>query len=165
MLLHYTAFFACRATTSLVSYKMEPGGANGQNAGRGKHEQIQASLESIDEVERTGAGAALRSQDDGLSRAQAPEPVRRALHVRGRRVAGHHGRDPRHDQRPGHAEASATGALRLQDARYTNPRAWRIGERSRPEPHGRPGYLRVDTVHQEDQDGIKGVYHTTQWTK
>jgi hypothetical protein len=53
----------------------------------------------------------------------------------------------------------------FQDARYTNTRAWRIGERSRPEPHGRPGYLRVDTVHQEDQDGIKGVYHTTQWTK
>ena len=26
----------------------------------------------------------------------------------------------------------------------------RIGERRRPEPHGRPGYLRIDTVHQGD---------------
>jgi transposase InsO family protein len=44
-----------------------------------------------------------------------------------------------------------------------------IGERRRPEPNGRPGYLRVDTVHQGDLDGSKGVYHinavdeVTQW--
>jgi hypothetical protein len=44
-----------------------------------------------------------------------------------------------------------------------------IGERRKPEPGGRPGYLRVDTVHQGDRDGIKGVYHinavdeVTQW--
>jgi transposase InsO family protein len=44
-----------------------------------------------------------------------------------------------------------------------------IGERRKPEPEGRPGYLRVDTVHQGDLDGIKGVYHinavdqVTQW--
>ena len=44
-----------------------------------------------------------------------------------------------------------------------------IGERRKPDPHGRPGYLRVDTVHQGDRDGIKGVYHVnavdevTQW--
>ncbi len=44
-----------------------------------------------------------------------------------------------------------------------------IGERRKPEPGGRPGYLRVDTVHQGDQDGVKGVYHinavdeVTQW--
>jgi transposase InsO family protein len=35
----------------------------------------------------------------------------------------------------------------------------RIGERRKPAPEGRPGYLRVDTVHQGDLDGIKGVYH------
>ncbi len=35
-----------------------------------------------------------------------------------------------------------------------------IGERRRPEPDGKPGYLRVDTVHQGDSnDGEKGVYH------
>ena len=31
--------------------------------------------------------------------------------------------------------------------------------RRRPEPQGRPGYIRVDTVHQGDLDGKKGVYH------
>ncbi len=34
-----------------------------------------------------------------------------------------------------------------------------IGERRKPRPDGSPGYLRVDTVHQGDLDGIKGVYH------
>jgi IS30 family transposase len=34
-----------------------------------------------------------------------------------------------------------------------------IGERRRPDPQGKPGYLRIDTVHQGDWEGIKGVYH------
>lgn len=44
-----------------------------------------------------------------------------------------------------------------------------IGQRRKPNPQGRPGYLRVDTVHQGDLDGEKGVYHVnivdevTQW--
>jgi len=44
-----------------------------------------------------------------------------------------------------------------------------IGERRKPRPDGKPGYLRVDTVHQGDLDGVKGVYHinlvdeVTQW--
>ena len=33
-----------------------------------------------------------------------------------------------------------------------------IAERRRPRPEGRPGFLRVDTVHQGDLDGRKGVY-------
>lgn len=41
----------------------------------------------------------------------------------------------------------------------TRPSAVSIGERRRPDPQGRPGYLRVDTVHQGDWDGSKGVYH------
>jgi hypothetical protein len=51
----------------------------------------------------------------------------------------------------------------------TRPTAISIGERRRPDPHGRPGFLRVDTVHQGDWDGAKGVYHinavdaVTQW--
>lgn len=51
----------------------------------------------------------------------------------------------------------------------TRPVRIAIGERRRPDPHGRPGYLRVDTVHQGDWDGAKGVYHinavdtVTQW--
>jgi transposase InsO family protein len=51
----------------------------------------------------------------------------------------------------------------------TRPVQVTIGERRRPDPQGRPGFLRIDTVHQGDLDGIKGVYHinavdeVTQW--
>lgn len=51
----------------------------------------------------------------------------------------------------------------------TSPVQVAIGERRKPDPQGRPGYLRVDTVHQGDLDGVKGVYHinavdqVTQW--
>ena len=44
-----------------------------------------------------------------------------------------------------------------------------IGERRKPDPQGRPGFLRLDTVHQGDWDPAKGVYHinavdtVTQW--
>lgn len=44
-----------------------------------------------------------------------------------------------------------------------------IGIRKKPDPEGKPGYIRADTVHQGDFDGIKGVYHinlvdeVTQW--
>jgi transposase InsO family protein len=51
----------------------------------------------------------------------------------------------------------------------TRPSAIRIGERRKPDPRGRPGFLRIDTVHQGDWEGAKGVYHinavdaVTQW--
>jgi transposase InsO family protein len=51
----------------------------------------------------------------------------------------------------------------------TRPVQVAIGERRRPDPQGRPGYLRIDTVHQGDLEGVKGVYHinavdeVTQW--
>jgi transposase InsO family protein len=51
----------------------------------------------------------------------------------------------------------------------TRPIAIPIGERRKPDPQGRPGFLRVDTVHQGDWEGAKGVYHinavdaVTQW--
>ena len=41
----------------------------------------------------------------------------------------------------------------------TRPNPVRIAERRPPRPRGRPGFLRVDTVHQGDLDGIKGLYH------
>ncbi len=41
----------------------------------------------------------------------------------------------------------------------THPVQSHIGERRKPRPEGRPGYIRVDTVHQGDWDGTKGVYH------
>src|ERR1017187_2636365 len=51
----------------------------------------------------------------------------------------------------------------------TRPSAIGIGERRKPDPQGRPGFLRIDTVHQGDWEGAKGVYHinavdtVTQW--
>jgi transposase InsO family protein len=41
----------------------------------------------------------------------------------------------------------------------TRPQASRIGERRKPRPNGKPGYIRIDTVHQGDLDKLKGVYH------
>jgi hypothetical protein len=51
----------------------------------------------------------------------------------------------------------------------TNPVSTNIGERTKPEPNGKPGYVRVDSVHQGDLDKQKGVYYihfvdeVTQW--
>lgn len=51
----------------------------------------------------------------------------------------------------------------------TRPTTVPIGERRKPSPEGKPGYIRVDSVHQGDQDKQKGVYHVnlvdevTQW--
>ncbi len=51
----------------------------------------------------------------------------------------------------------------------TRPSPVTIGIRQAPAPQGLPGYIRIDTVHQGDEDGIKGVYHinavdiVTQW--
>ena len=36
-----------------------------------------------------------------------------------------------------------------------------IGIRKPPRPQGRAGFIRVDSVHQGDLDGVKGVYHIT----
>jgi hypothetical protein len=51
----------------------------------------------------------------------------------------------------------------------TRPSPIAIGVRKAPAPQGLPGYIRIDTVHQGDLDGAKGVYHinavdiVTQW--
>lgn len=41
----------------------------------------------------------------------------------------------------------------------TRPTGIPIGQRRAPQPNGLPGYIRIDSVHQGDQDGVKGVYH------
>ena len=41
----------------------------------------------------------------------------------------------------------------------TKPTFISIGKRMKPKTEGRPGYLRVDTVHQGDQNNKKGIYH------
>ena len=43
----------------------------------------------------------------------------------------------------------------------TRPVCNTIGVRKAPGPEGRAGFVRIDTVHQGDLDGIKGVYHIT----
>jgi len=60
---------------------------------------------------------------------------------------------------------------RKRNASYppTRPIPIPIGERRKPQPQGAPGFLRIDTVHQGDQDGRKGLFHinavdqVTQW--
>jgi transposase InsO family protein len=64
-----------------------------------------------------------------------------------------------------------SAGYRRQRTEYTatRPTPVSIGERRKPKPEGRPGFVRIDTVHQGDQDGVKGVYHinavdeVTQW--
>lgn len=64
-----------------------------------------------------------------------------------------------------------TAAYRKHNTTYqpTKPTPTPIGERRKPQPQGTPGYLRIDTVHQGDLDGRKGLYHinavdeVTQW--
>jgi len=64
-----------------------------------------------------------------------------------------------------------SAAYRQHNTTYqpTRPTTIPIGERRKPQPQGMPGYLRIDTVHQGDQEGRKGLYHinavdeVTQW--
>ena len=59
--------------------------------------------------------------------------------------------------------------LRSVTLAKTRPVKRDIGLRKKPQAQGRPGFLRVDTVHQGDRDKEKGVYHinivdeVTQW--
>ncbi|WP_197033149.1 DDE-type integrase/transposase/recombinase [Thiomonas sp. FB-Cd] len=58
---------------------------------------------------------------------------------------------------------------RRQTWTKTRPSPVAIAVRKAPAPNGLPGYIRIDTVHQGDLDGLKGVYHVnavdivTQW--
>ncbi len=49
--------------------------------------------------------------------------------------------------------------LRAKTFAKTRAVSAHIGIRRRPEPMGKPGYIRVDSVHQGDKDNEKGVYH------
>lgn len=56
-----------------------------------------------------------------------------------------------------------SAGYRAQRAHFTKTRAVcnPIGVRKAPRPNGRAGWVRIDSVHQGDLDGIKGVYHIT----
>lgn len=64
---------------------------------------------------------------------------------------------------------SATYRKIRVSVQHTQARQVSIGERRQPDPKGRAGYVRVDTVHQGQHDGRPGVYHinavdtVTQW--
>ena len=66
----------------------------------------------------------------------------------------------------------ASAGYRAQRVLLTKTRptkAVTIGVRKAPAPEGRPGFIRIDSVHQGDLDGTKGLYHInavdcfTQW--
>lgn len=65
--------------------------------------------------------------------------------------------------------ASAAYAKERIVRQGTRPTRNPIGTRKAPAPLGRPGFIRIDSVHQGDLDGLKGVYHinavdcVTQW--
>jgi len=65
-----------------------------------------------------------------------------------------------------------SAGYRAQRVVHTQTRPSRradIGVRRAPAPEGRAGFIRIDSVHQGDQDGLKGLYHidavdcVTQW--
>jgi len=65
-----------------------------------------------------------------------------------------------------------SGSYRAQRVVLTKTggsKAAAIGVRRAPAPEGRPGFIRIDSVHQGDFDGIKSLYHinavdcVTQW--
>jgi hypothetical protein len=43
--------------------------------------------------------------------------------------------------------------------KHTQAVQTKIGVRKKPQPNEKPGFLRIDTVHQGDRDKVKGVYH------
>ncbi len=101
----------------------------------------------------------LAEADGGFGRMSGPA-TRKVL----RRMAGVFG-DPRFERLAGLSNGrlhNLRGTRTCQAARTTvePTRAVQVGigeRRRRPDPQGRPGFLRVDTVRQGDQDGVKGV--------
>jgi transposase InsO family protein len=65
--------------------------------------------------------------------------------------------------------AAGYRAQRVVVTKTRGNKAVAIGVRKAPAPDGRPGFIRIDSVHQGDWDGIKGIYHinavdcVTQW--
>lgn len=49
--------------------------------------------------------------------------------------------------------------IRCHFEKTKSQKCMHIGERRKPQANGNPGYIRIDTVHQGDLDGCKGVYH------
>ena len=107
-----------------------------------------------------GAGAATCLCRDGVE----PLQVRGPQQSRSGRVVGLHAPAqrllalaPGAPDRPAPATAARYRHLRIVH-RGTRATQVAIGVRKAPAPQGLPGYIRIDTVHQGDQDGA-GLYH------
>ena len=56
-------------------------------------------------------------------------------------------------------KSSGYKKIRMHYEKTKSNKGVHIGERRKPQANGNPGYIRIDTVHQGDLDGVKGVYH------
>ena len=104
-----------------------------------------AALAEIDALHGTLSGPATRKLCE-----RAVERFGDARYVRLAQISNGHLYNLRH---------SAGYRQRRRHFEKTRPRTVKIGERRKPNPEGEPGYLRVDSVHQGDLDGVKGLYH------
>lgn len=109
----------------------------------------------------TAADVALLAEMDVLH-STLSGPATKKLMERAYQVFG----DPRYERLAGISVShlyNLRGSKPYQNKRRhwtkTNPTGIPIGKRRAPQPDGMPGYIRIDSVHQGDQDGIKGVYH------
>ena len=109
----------------------------------------------------TAADVALLAEMDVLH-STLSGPATKKLMERAYEVFG----DPRYERLAGISVShlyNLRGSKPYQNKRRhwtkTNPTGVPIGKRRAPQPNGMPGYIRIDSVHQGDQDGVKGVYH------
>ncbi len=109
----------------------------------------------------TAADVALLAETDVLH-STLSGPATKKLMERAYRVFG----DPRYERLAGISVShlyNLRGSKPYQNKRRhwtkTNPAGAPIGTRRAPQPDGVPGYIRIDSVHQGDMDGVKGVYH------
>jgi transposase InsO family protein len=109
----------------------------------------------------TAADVALLAEMDVLH-STLSGPATKKLMERAHRVFG----DPRYERLAGipishlyNLRASKPYQNKRRHWTKTNPTDVPIGQRRAPQPNGMPGYIRIDSVHQGGQDGVKGVYH------
>lgn len=109
----------------------------------------------------TTADVALLAETDVLH-STLSGPATKKLMERAHEIFG----DPRYERLAGISVShlyNLRGSKPYQNKRrhwtQTNPTGVPIGTRRAPQPNGMPGYIRIDSVHQGDQDGVKGVYH------
>jgi hypothetical protein len=109
----------------------------------------------------TAADVALLAEMDVLH-STLSGPATKKLMARAYEVFG----DPRYERMAGISVShlyNLRGSKQYQDKRRhwtkTNPTGIPIGQRRAPQPDGMPGYIRIDSGHQGDLDGMKGVYY------